>query len=177
MKVLPFSLACLALAPLALIPFAPGQDPAVEAAPPVSTTSAVTSLTDGDLRTILAGVKFGEKNVTIQEEKDSEGLTAFFVYEEKSVVLALYQYRDSTEGPATSLGLSVGTRLPRGADVRKVNDWNATKRFVKAYVDEEGDAMLSSDLLVKPGVTRQAVAEWVRVFAQFSKEFDSYIRS
>ncbi|MCA0359509.1 MAG: YbjN domain-containing protein [Armatimonadetes bacterium] len=172
MKVLQVSLACLLLAPLAFV-----QVPAVQDAPPTASVPAVTALSDADLRDILAGVKFGEKNVTIQEEKDSEGLTAFFVFEEKSVVLALYQYRDGADGPATSLGLSVGTRLPRGADVRKVNDWNATKRFVKAYVDEEGDAMLSSDLLVKPGTTRQAVAEWVRVFAQFSKEFDTFIRS
>ena len=73
--------------------------------------------------------------------------------------------------------MSVGNRMARGADVRKINAWNAKTRYVKAYVDDEGDAMLSTDMLLSPGVTRLTIQEWIKMFARFSREFTTYLKS
>lgn len=143
---------------------------------PSSVTQTVSTINDADLRDILAGVPF-DSPVTIREEKDNEGLTAFYVYEGESILLALYQYTEKPGGPVTSLGVSVGNRLSRVADLRRINEWNSNNRYVKAYVDREGDAMLSADLLLSPGVTRLTIREWIRMFGDFSHEFTTFLKS
>lgn len=137
----------------------------------------VSSLTEVELREVIAGANIPGEKITIREETDSEGLGAFYVFDGDTIVLALYQYTDTKGGAVTSLGLSVGNRVARAADVRKINAWNAKTRYVKAYVDSEGDAMLSSDLLLSPGVTRLSIQEWIRMFAKFSTEFTTYLKN
>lgn len=146
---------------------------------PVSESSGqvITILTEMEIREILASVPFKGEKITIQEEKDSEGMMAYYVYDDKSILCALYQYSDTEGGPVTSLGLSVGNRLARAADMRKINEWNASRRYVKAYVDKEGDAMLSADMLLTTGVTKVTVREWVRMFSQFSQEFTTFLKN
>ncbi|QYK52878.1 MAG: YbjN domain-containing protein [Fimbriimonadaceae bacterium] len=151
---------------------APIKNPSTE-----SSGQIVTSLTELEIREILAAVPFKGEKITIQEEKDSEGLMAYYVYDDKSILCALYQYSDTEGGPVTSLGLSVGNRLARAADMRKINEWNASRRYVKAYVDREGDAMLSADLLLTTGVTKVTVKEWVRMFGEFSHEFTTFLKN
>lgn len=137
----------------------------------------VSAVTEDELRSIVATTAIPGEKITVKEEKDAEGLTAYYVYEGGSILLALYQYTETSGGPTTSLGLSVGNRLSRAADVRKINDWNAKTRYVKAYVDSEGDAMLTSDMLLSPGVTRLTIQEWIKMFARFSHEFTDFLKS
>ncbi|MFM9872816.1 MAG: YbjN domain-containing protein [Fimbriimonadaceae bacterium] len=137
----------------------------------------VSTLTDLDIRDLLTQSKIPGEKITIREEKDSEGLTAFYVFEGESILLALYQYTDAPGEKVTSLGMSVGNRMAQAADLRKINSWNAKSRYVKAYVDDEGDAMLSTDMLLSPGVTRLTVQEWVKMFAKFSREFTVYLKN
>ncbi len=136
----------------------------------------VSSLNDNQIREIITSANIAGQKITIREEQDAEGLTAFYVYDGESILLALYQYTDQPAGQVTSLGLNVGNRIARGADLRKINDWNARTRYVKAYVDSEGDAMLSTDLLLSPGVTRLSIQEWIRMFAKFSGEFTEFLK-
>jgi hypothetical protein len=155
---------------------APGFSSGQEVGQMPSPMTVVSTLTDLDIRDILTNANIPGEKITIREEKDSEGLTAFYVFEGDSILLALYQYTNEPGEKVTSLGMSVGNRMARGADVRKINDWNAKTRYVKAYVDDEGDAMLSTDMLLSPGVTRLTVQEWVKMFAKFSREFTEYLK-
>ncbi|MBL8067070.1 MAG: YbjN domain-containing protein [Armatimonadetes bacterium] len=157
---------------LAALP-APSKISPDQTASPMQMVSAVT---DDELRAIVATTNLPGEKISVKEEKDAEGLTAYYVYEGESILLALYQYTDKPGGPTTSLGLSVGNRLARAADIRKINDWNAKTRYVKAYVDSEGDAMLTSDLLLSPGVTKLTIQEWIKMFARFSHEFTDYLK-
>lgn len=150
----------------------PIKSPATE-----SSGQVVTVLSETELREILATVPFKGEKITIQEEKDSEGLMAYYVFENGAILCALYQYAEEEGGPVTSLGLSVGNRTARAADMRKINEWNASRRYVKAYIDKEGDAMLSADLLLSPGVTKHTVKEWVRMFGAFSQEFTLFLKN
>ena len=42
--------------------------------------------------------------------------------------------------------------------------WNSTKRFSRAYMDDEGDAFLEMDILSDGGMTPEIVRQHVRVF-------------
>ncbi len=154
----------------------PGFSSGQEVGQNPSPMTMVSTLSDLDIRDILTKADIPGEKITIREEKDAEGLTAFYVFEGETILMALYQYTDEPGGKVTSLGMSVGNRMARGADVRKINTWNAKTRYVKAYVDDEGDAMLSTDLLLSPGVTRLTVQEWVKMFGRFSREFTEYLK-
>jgi len=42
----------------------------------------------------------------------------------------------------------------KNVPMSKVNEWNKTKRFGKAYIDDEGDLNLEMDVNLRHGVTR-----------------------
>ena len=142
----------------------------------VSNPEVLTTVTELQLREVLATTKFGDVNSTIREEKDEEGLTAFHVYEGQTLRFSLYQYRDSAEGPVTNLGATSGHRASKTIDLRKINTWNANKRFCKAFLDEEGDPMLATDLQVSPGTTKAAIQEWVKTFAGSAREYVDFLK-
>lgn len=47
----------------------------------------------------------------------------------------------------------------------RINEWNRTKRFSRAYLDREGDPIIESDIDLEGGVTRDAMVAWIRTFA------------
>jgi len=48
------------------------------------------------------------------------------------------------------------------ATLKKVNLWNATKRFSRTYLDEDGDPHLELDLDLAGGVTRERIVDYLR---------------
>ncbi len=48
------------------------------------------------------------------------------------------------------------------ATLQKVNDWNATKRFSRTYLDDEGDPHLELDLDLAGGVTEARIKDYLR---------------
>jgi hypothetical protein len=46
----------------------------------------------------------------------------------------------------------------------KMNEWNKTKRFARAYADDDGNPVLESDLDFAGGVTDDAIKAWIRLF-------------
>ncbi len=48
------------------------------------------------------------------------------------------------------------------ATLKKVNEWNATKRFSRTYLDEDGDPHLELDLDLEGGVTEKRIADYLR---------------
>ena len=59
------------------------------------------------------------------------------------------------------------------ATLKKVNDWNATKRYSKTYLDDEGDPHLELDLDLEGGVTRARLVDFLRTCRQ---SFDVWLR-
>ncbi|HRQ66141.1 MAG TPA: YbjN domain-containing protein [Xanthomonadaceae bacterium] len=51
-----------------------------------------------------------------------------------------------------------------GATLRSMNDWNRTKRYSRAYLDDDGDPVLESDLDLDGGVHRKRVEDFFRTF-------------
>ncbi len=63
----------------------------------------------------------------------------------------------------------------RKATLAWVNEWNRSKRFSRAYLDREGDAVLTSDLDLEGGVSRGAVREFVNTFGSAVRAFRAHL--
>jgi len=48
--------------------------------------------------------------------------------------------------------------------IEKVNEWNRRKRFLKVYLDEDGDLNMDMDVDLEGGVTRDYLLERVRTW-------------
>lgn len=57
----------------------------------------------------------------------------------------------------------------------RVNEWNRTKRFSKAYLDNDGDAVIENDLDFEGGVTSDTILRFIAVFAQSVEAFSDHI--
>ena len=49
-------------------------------------------------------------------------------------------------------------------DLKKINEWNATKRFSRAYLDQDGDAVIEWDIDLEGGTTAGALKESIRTY-------------
>ena len=56
-----------------------------------------------------------------------------------------------------------------------INEWNAQRRLVRAYIDFENDPVLEGDLLANAGYTPKQLTEFLKVFVQISREFRDYL--
>jgi len=57
----------------------------------------------------------------------------------------------------------------------RINEWNRTKRFAKAYLDKDGDPTLEMDQELTGGVTEKNVKEWIKTYVLCLKEFKKHI--
>lgn len=55
------------------------------------------------------------------------------------------------------------------------NAWNREKRLTRAYLDEDGDAVLEADLLFDGGLTTRKIAVWVNVFVGLVDGFEDFL--
>ncbi|GLV47340.1 hypothetical protein TJA_05120 [Thermus sp. LT1-2-5] len=64
------------------------------------------------------------------------------------------------------LSLSAGFSLDEAPSLDLVNAWNREHRFSRAYLNEEGDVWVESDLDLTGGVSLGAVIAFLRLFAE-----------
>ncbi len=57
----------------------------------------------------------------------------------------------------------------------RINEWNRTKRFTRAYASEEGEARLEGDLDLTGGVTERNVKEWIKTYFQSLEQFKKHL--
>ena len=55
-----------------------------------------------------------------------------------------------------------------------VNEWNATRRLSRSYLDDDGDPVLEADLLANGKLSVGNVKEFVRVFLISAKHFEDF---
>lgn len=89
----------------------------------------------------------------------------------------LYVYDDESEDPEDyeSLLARAGFAMPTPPTVWTVNGFNQSKRFARAFLNEDGDPIIESDLDLFGGVTEDAILRFVLRFAVTLNEFASYI--
>jgi hypothetical protein len=55
------------------------------------------------------------------------------------------------------------------------NAWNQNARLTRAYIDDEGDPILESDLLSDAGLSSGHVRHFVRIFVQAAGEYRKFL--
>ncbi|MBS1724484.1 MAG: YbjN domain-containing protein [Armatimonadetes bacterium] len=128
----------------------------------------VTSMDEKSILAMLA-----EIGVKPKIDDDGSGCNRFsFTINGNEV--SLYQFVEGKEG-AKSLTLSLGLDLPTKCDMAKVNAFNESVRFVKAFLDDDGDPFLVSDFDIEGGVSIGTVKEWITTFAKTVPAFREQI--
>ena len=60
-------------------------------------------------------------------------------------------------------------------DLKKVNEWNASKRFSRVYLDGDGDAVIEWDVDLEGGTTAGALKESIRTYRMGVMAFARYL--
>jgi Putative bacterial sensory transduction regulator len=98
--------------------------------------------------------------------------------EYKEVRPGLYSFN---LGGYPTLLLNKGTNLEFYASFKKkvtmgrINDWNAGKRYTRAYINKEGNPVLEADLDLEGGVSYGAIAEFFKTWVTSVKLFTQHI--
>ena len=90
--------------------------------------------------------------------------------------VAVYLYDCNPEGCRSVQYSAIFTKDPRFT-VALSNDWNARKRFVKTYIDADGDLVVEWDVDMDGGVTQDFVTRSILTFERFLGQFDSFVPS
>ncbi len=89
---------------------------------------------------------------------------------------SVYFYGCEDKEDCTSIQFSAGYDLNEGITAERVNEWNLTKRFAKAYVDEEGDPFLEMDLNMDyEGVSLENFEDSLDVWRLLIEDFEDFI--
>ncbi len=64
----------------------------------------------------------------------------------------------------------------RKITLNRINDWNREHRFSKAYLDNDGDAALESDLDFDGGVTGATIGNFFALFARSIEAFSDHLK-
>ncbi|MGL4319896.1 MAG: YbjN domain-containing protein [Paracoccaceae bacterium] len=92
------------------------------------------------------------------------------------VDFSIYFYGCDNGKDCQSLQFSSGYDLERGTSFQAMNDWNSTKRFGYAYLDNESDPFLNMDVNMSYGISpdnlRDTLAVWEQVLADFHTHID-----
>ena len=77
----------------------------------------------------------------------------------------------SEDGGESLQAIFPHTGVRAEVDPAAVSHWNATRRFGRAYVDEDGLPVLASDLLLGDGVAASAVVDWATLVLDMAAAF------
>jgi hypothetical protein len=88
--------------------------------------------------------------------------------------VALYFYT-CEDGRCSSLQLYGGFEMDTPPSLEEINGWNGTKRFARAYIDDEGDPVLESDLDLAGGVSAEVVQDFVHTFQSLLTEYAHFV--
>lgn len=110
------------------------------------------------------------KGLPVEITKDSEG-DPTIASSSNDVNWRVYFYSCSS-GRCKSIQFSAGFDLTNGMTYAKINEWNFTKRFSRASLDDEMDPFIRYDIDAETGFTSEAlnlgVETWQLVLPTFA---------
>jgi hypothetical protein len=59
--------------------------------------------------------------------------------------------------------------------IEHVNQFNQQMRFIRAYLDEDGDPVLEADLDFEGGVTQDSFERFIRLFVQLAESYSEHL--
>lgn len=81
-----------------------------------------------------------------------------------STLTVLLLMNDRGSGRAQDVYMYAGFKAQSTMPIDAMNRWNQGARFTRAYIDQEGDPVLESDLRLNGGVTAQAFFDFIDTF-------------
>jgi len=118
---------------------------------------------------------FAQIDLKAKPEADGTGKTAF-LFDNDGTKVSLFQYaNDSKSGVTTSLSTSAGYQANSRTDVYKINSFNRSHRFARAYRDSNGIAYIENDLSIDHGVGAANVLRFVTDFQETIHLFESEV--
>jgi hypothetical protein len=141
------------------VPFRVADVPAKPAAAPkVAIPEAPAGITVDGVEALLR-----ELGARPERKTRKDGVPYFeFTIDGRRTVLALY---GCAPGPCAQSLLHTGFKTDKKVGLQAINDWNASQRFVRAYLDADGDPVVESDLVVA-GAPMATVREWIATWRQ-----------
>jgi hypothetical protein len=103
----------------------------------------------------------------IVSRKRNEGDSGFLEYNAGPFKVLLLPYGDAPNH--NSIQFHAGFRIQ--PTLEAINQWNQTTRYAKAYLDDEGDAIVHYDIDLDGGATEQTILEAVKLFASLLENF------
>lgn len=67
-------------------------------------------------------------------------------------------------------------RTGTSARLSNINDWNKSKRYSRAYIDDDGDPVLELDLDLAGGVTAERIRDYIRTVKLSVSRFSSEVK-
>jgi hypothetical protein len=116
----------------------------------------VTQLSNAQAAAVLKRLGFEYKLA----DKDPSN----FVFTMEGYKIVLLNYPNS-------LQLYAGFKSGGKVTLETINTWNREKRFSRAYIDSDKDAVIESDLDLEGGVTNESIDEFIRTFRTSLKDF------
>jgi hypothetical protein len=116
----------------------------------------ITQLSDSDM-----GLLLNEMGAPYQQAQAN-----LFVFETDGVKVVLYNHGTS---------IQLHTFFEVWPSPQKINQWNANKRFCRAYLNNDGKAAIESDLDLAGGVTIENFGAFFRTYRMQLGEFKTFL--
>lgn len=124
------------------------------------------------LEEVSAWVKASGHEPKIEKTKDG---VRYLTTKTKDGVNFDVDLYDCEKDRCRALQFTASFDVEKPLDAKSANEWNRKKRYVRMYVDEQGDPLFQYDANVAPGGTFEALDDDLEVFLQFIPDMMEHI--
>ncbi|HRD78423.1 MAG TPA: YbjN domain-containing protein [Hyphomicrobiaceae bacterium] len=145
----------------------------VMAAPAMAQRSSGTpsGLIDGSAQSAIQSIARSFGKVEMTKTRDGNPLIRAESGKFKYVVF----FSDCRDGRCSNIQLIADFRRPDNFGEREMNDWNKKRAFGKAFINDDGLAVISLNLLLSGGVSRANLDGQFDLWSKLLKEFDDFL--
>lgn len=121
---------------------------------------------------VSAWVKSAGYDPKVEKDDDGERYVTAKTTDGITFNIDLY---DCEKARCRALQFTVSFDVKAPVTLAKANEWNQGKRYVKMYIDKEGDPYFQYDANVAPGGTFEALDDDLDVFVSFLPDITEHI--
>jgi len=125
-----------------------------------------------DPQTVAGFLKAEGLSVTVKKDTDGDPLIESSLG--KNQGFSVFFYNCTEHQACKTLQFYAGFTDSK-ADAARLNDWNRTKRFGRAYIDKVGDPVVEMDITTSGGMPRSLFADNFRLWKILMSEFPEFI--
>lgn len=108
---------------------------------------------------------------TLQTPDDGE---PYIAVSDQGVNFDVYGY-DCAPVRCTSIQLRASFDVTEPMSTQTINEWNTTKRYTKAWIDDQGDPVLEYDINLSPGSSYEALQDDLALWGSMLGAFFEFL--